>query len=118
FAAGRAQMVGISGTITTLAAVLLNLPRYDRMRVDGTWIATQDVAAVTRSLVAMSYAERTAHPCIRRGRADLVLPGCAALEAILNTWPATRIRVADRGLREGILRQLMGRSGVVGGAAS
>ena len=109
-----AQMIGISGTITTVAAVLLDLPRYDRHRVDGTWIAATEVASVTRDLTAMSYAERVAHPCIRRGRADLVLPGCAALEAILATWRAERVRVADRGLREGILRRLMGTSGVVG----
>ena len=114
FAAGTAQMIGISGTITTVAAVLLDLPRYDRQRVDGTWIAATEVASVTRDLAAMSYAERMAHPCIRRGRADLVVPGCAALEAILATWKAERVRVADRGLREGILRRLMGTSGVVG----
>lgn len=114
FAAGTAQMVGISGTVTTVAAVLMDLPRYDRTRVDDTWIASADVASVTRGLAAMTYAQRMAHPCIRRGRADLVLPGCAALEAILSVWKAERVRVADRGLREGILRRLMGASTVVG----
>ncbi len=111
-----ARMVGISGTVTTLAAVLGDLPRYDRSLVDGAFVPTTDLLAVSRRLVGMTYAERVAHPCIRRGRADLVLPGCAALEAILRTWPSGGVRVADRGLREGILRSLMGTHAVVGAA--
>ena len=101
-------MVGISGTVTTLAAVLSDLPRYDRSMVDGAFVSTADLLRVSRDLAAMSYATRVAHPCIRRGRADLVLPGCAALEAILRTWPSGGVRVADRGLREGILRAIDG----------
>ena len=108
FAGGAAQMVGISGTITTLAAVGLDLPRYDRRAVDGRWVSTAEVAAVTRRLASMYYEERIAHPCIRNGRADLMVPGCAALQAILRVWPAEQVRVADRGVREGILRRLMG----------
>ena len=112
-----ARMVGISGTVTTLAAVLSDLPRYDRSMVDGVFVSTSDLLRVSRELAAMNYAERVAHPCIRRGRADLVLPGCAALEAILRTWPSGGVRVADRGLREGILRALMGTHAVVAAAA-
>ena len=108
FAGGAAQMVGISGTITTLAAVGLGLPRYDRDQVDGRWVSNAEVTAVSHRLASMSYEERIAHPCIRKGRADLVIPGCAALQAILRVWPAEQVRVADRGLREGILRYLMG----------
>ena len=108
FAAGRAQMVGISGTITTVAAVRMGLARYDRNKVDGGWVSADDIGSVSRRLASMPYDERAAHPCIGKGRADLVVPGCAALEAILRKWPADRVRVADRGLREGILRQLIG----------
>ena len=116
FEEAGARMVGISGTVTTLAAVLADLPRYDRSLVDGAFVSTTDLLRVSRQLANMSYAERVAHPCIRRGRADLVLPGCAALEAILRTWPSGGVRVADRGLREGILRSLMA-THAVGGAA-
>ena len=118
FAAGRAQMVGISGTITTLAAVQLDLPRYDRRRVDGRAISLAAVSEISRRLVAMTYAERVAHPCILKGRADLVIPGCAVLEAILNQWPAPEVRVADRGLRDGILRTMMRNEPVVAESAA
>ena len=113
FAAGRAQMVGISGTITTLAAVQLGLPRYDRRRVDGRAISLEAVGDISRRLVAMSYDQRVANPCILKGRADLVIPGCAVLEAILAQWPAPEVRVADRGLRDGILWTMMRNTPVV-----
>lgn len=106
-AAGEVQMLGISGTVTTLAAVHFDLPRYDRSRVDGCWLAADDIACNSRRLAAMDYAERARHPCIKRERADLVVAGCAILEGILRTWPVSRLRVADRGLREGILLALM-----------
>ena len=118
FESSTARMVGISGTVTTLAAVLGDLPRYDRSMVDGVVVSTSDLLSVSRRLATMSYAERVTHPCIRRGRADLVLPGCAALEAILRMWPSAGVRVADRGLRDGILRSLMGSHPVVHRAAS
>ena len=118
FAAGGAQMIGISGTITTVAALRMGLTRYDRSKVDGVWVSAEDIASVSRRLATMSYHERVAHPCIRKGRADLVVPGCAALEAILRKWPADRVRVADRGLREGILRQLIGTDPAVAYAPS
>ena len=106
-AAGEVQMLGTSGTVTTLAAVHFDLPRYDRSRVDGCWLAVGDIARNSRRLAAMDYAERASHPCIKHERADLVVAGCAILEGILRTWPVTRLRVADRGLREGILLALM-----------
>jgi exopolyphosphatase/guanosine-5'-triphosphate,3'-diphosphate pyrophosphatase len=104
------QLVGTSGTITTLAAVHLNLRRYDRKRIDGLVLDRAAIAAVSQSLRDTSNAARAAHPCIGPGRADLVVAGCAILDAVLRTWPATRLRVADRGLREGILHGLMGQT--------
>lgn len=102
-AAGRVQMLGTSGTVTTLAAVHLELPRYNRAAVDGAYLTFDDVRKLSRSLAAMNNAERAAHPCIGPKRADLVAVGCAILEAICATWPVGRLRVADRGVREGIL---------------
>lgn len=108
----RAHLLGTSGTVTTLAGVWLGLERYDRNRVDGCWLGTRDVQGVTRDLLSRSYDERVAEPCIGRDRADLVLAGCAILEALLRLWPTERLRVADRGLREGILTLLMAEDGV------
>lgn len=101
------HLLGTSGTVTTIAGIHLGLPRYDRSQVDGTWIDFADVAGVTRRLSGMTFEERADVPCIGRERADLVLAGCAILEAIHKTWPCKRLRVADRGLREGILVTLM-----------
>ena len=101
------HLLGTSGTVTTITGVHLGLKRYDRARVDGAWIDRQEVSAVTDTLLELSLAERAAHPCIGVERADLVLAGCAILEAINRAWPANRLRVADRGLREGILFSLM-----------
>jgi exopolyphosphatase/guanosine-5'-triphosphate,3'-diphosphate pyrophosphatase len=109
----RMHMLGTSGTVTTVAGVHLALPRYDRSRVDGCWLNVTDVRAVTADLLARSYEERIAEPCIGRDRADLVLAGCAILEAVLRLWPCERLRVADRGLREGILTTLMSEDGVL-----
>jgi exopolyphosphatase / guanosine-5'-triphosphate,3'-diphosphate pyrophosphatase len=103
-----AQLIGTSGTITTLAALHLDLRRYDRRRIDGLVLDRASVADVSARLRAMTNAARAAHPCIGPGRADLVVAGCAILESVLRTWPATVLRVADRGLREGILHGLMG----------
>jgi exopolyphosphatase/guanosine-5'-triphosphate,3'-diphosphate pyrophosphatase len=103
-----AQLIGTSGTITTLAAVYLDLRRYDRRKIDGLVLDRAAIAGVSERLRDMSNAARAAHPCIGPGRADLVVAGCAILESILRTWPATVLRVADRGLREGILHGLMG----------
>jgi exopolyphosphatase/guanosine-5'-triphosphate,3'-diphosphate pyrophosphatase len=102
------QLIGTSGTITTLAAVHLNLRRYDRRRIDGLTLDRTAIATASHRLRRMTNAARAAHPCIGPGRADLVVAGCAILESVLRTWPATVLRVADRGLREGILQGLMG----------
>lgn len=101
------HLLGTSGTVTTIAGVHLGLERYDRSRVDGIWISPAEVHRVTRSLLGMDYRQRAAHPCVGQERADLVLAGCAIFEAIADAWPAERLRVADRGLREGILMSLM-----------
>jgi len=104
---GQLQMLGTSGTVTTLAAVNLGLPKYDRSQVDARWIDRDAIATTSQQLVQMTYEERADHPCIKRGRADLVVAGCAIVEAIMRNWPVNRVRVADRGLREGILLALM-----------
>jgi exopolyphosphatase / guanosine-5'-triphosphate,3'-diphosphate pyrophosphatase len=108
----RTQLLGTSGTVTTVAGVHLELSRYDRRRVDGCWLDVCQARAVTQRLLASDHAQRVAQPCIGRERADLVLAGCAILEAVLRTWPCDRLRVADRGLREGILATLMAEDGV------
>jgi exopolyphosphatase/guanosine-5'-triphosphate,3'-diphosphate pyrophosphatase len=109
------HMLGTSGTVTTVAGVHLNLKRYDRNRVDGCWMTTQQINGVVERLLAMSYEERAASPCIGAERADLVLAGCAILDAIRRAFPCPRLRVADRGLREGMLVQMMRADGAWGG---
>ena len=101
------HLLGTSGTVTTIAGVFLGLSRYDRRRVDGLWMSSEDVSRAVASLRGMSYDERAMNGCIGAGRADLVLAGCAILEAIRRAFPAERVRIADRGLREGILMQLI-----------
>jgi len=101
------QLLGTSGTVTTLAAVRMNLPRYDRARVDGSWLTRVEIDKVIADIRAMPFDGRAANPCIGHDRADLVLAGCAILEAILDAWPEKRLRIADRGLREGVLMGLM-----------
>ncbi len=109
------HMLGTSGTVTTIAGVHLNLKRYDRNRVDGCWMNENEISTVIERLLAMSYEDRVASPCIGAERADLVLAGCAILEAIRRAFPCPRLRVADRGLREGMLVQMMREDGVWGG---
>ena len=106
------HLLGTSGTVTTLAGIHLDLPRYDRRRVDGLWMSSDEVDAMNARLLSWSFDERVANPCIGADRADLVLAGCAILEAIRRTWPSNRLRVADRGLREGILTEMMAADGV------
>ena len=101
------RMLGTSGTVTTLASVHLGLERYDRAQVDGLIAPAAAMRAISQELAGMSLAERAQLPCIGRERADLVVAGCAILEGILDIWPAERLGVADRGIREGILRRLM-----------
>ena len=106
-----AHLLGTSGTVTTVAGIHLGLKRYERSRVDGCWMQTAEARGVTERLLSCTYEERMAEPCIGRDRADLVLAGCAVLEAILRLWPCETLRVADRGLREGILASLMAEDG-------
>jgi exopolyphosphatase/guanosine-5'-triphosphate,3'-diphosphate pyrophosphatase len=101
------HLIGTSGTVTTLAGLHLGLERYERQKVDGLWMSKAEVDATMNALLAMPFDRRVGHPCIGRDRADLVLPGCAIFEAIRREWPTDRVRVADRGLREGILISLM-----------
>jgi exopolyphosphatase/guanosine-5'-triphosphate,3'-diphosphate pyrophosphatase len=103
----RIHMLGTSGTVTTIAGVHLELKRYDRRRVDGCWMDDTQVTTVVERLLDMSYDDRVANACIGAERADLVLAGCAILEAIRRAFPCQRLRVADRGLREGMLVQMM-----------
>jgi exopolyphosphatase/guanosine-5'-triphosphate,3'-diphosphate pyrophosphatase len=104
---GRVQMLGSSGTVTTLAGIHLALPRYTRALVDGSVLTFGQISVVSAHLAGLDLAGRAANPCIGHERADLVLSGCAILDAICATWPVGRLRVADRGVREGILFDLM-----------
>lgn len=106
-AAGRVQMVGTSGTVTTLAAAYLRLTRYDRSKVDGIDLDFDDIAAISSALSTTAWVERAANPCIGPERADLVVAGCAILDAVCRRWPVGRLRVADRGIREGLLMAMI-----------
>jgi exopolyphosphatase/guanosine-5'-triphosphate,3'-diphosphate pyrophosphatase len=88
--------------VTTLAGIHLNLDRYDRRKVDGLWMTSDEVDRMMARLLGWDFQARVANPCIGADRADLVLAGCAILQAIREVWPSERLRVADRGLREGI----------------
>jgi len=101
------RLLGTSGTVTTLASVLLGLPRYDRATIDGLVVPTETMRSIAAHIACLNLDDRAALPCIGPERADLVVAGCAILEAILDIWPAERLSVADRGIREGILRSLM-----------
>ena len=114
----RVHMLGTSGTVTTIAGVHLELRRYERRRVDGCWMSNDQVTSVIERLLAMSYQDRADNPCIGAERADLVLAGCAILEAIRRAFPCRRLRVADRGLREGMLIKMMRQDGVWGEGSS
>lgn len=105
------HLLGTSGTVTTLGGIYLGLTRYDRRRVDGLWMSDNDISEVIETLMNMDYSARAANPCIGRERADLVLAGCAILDAIRRTFPTRFLRIADRGLREGILMKMMREDG-------
>jgi exopolyphosphatase/guanosine-5'-triphosphate,3'-diphosphate pyrophosphatase len=106
-AAGEVQMIGTSGTVTTLGGLHLGLDRYDRAVVDGLTIGFEAIEKATRALCGMSLQQRAAEPCIGWQRADLMLAGCAILEAICGLWPVGSLCIADRGLREGLLMDLI-----------
>lgn len=101
------RLLGTSGTVTTLASLYLELPSYDRKAVDGLIVPAAEMRDISARLSVMTPFERATLPCIGQDRADLVVAGCAILEAILDLWPARRLGVADRGIREGILRSIM-----------
>jgi exopolyphosphatase/guanosine-5'-triphosphate,3'-diphosphate pyrophosphatase len=107
FEHGGGHLVGTSGAITSLAGLHLGLRRYSRDRVDGLWMTRGECEAVAGRLAAWTVPERGAQPCIGPDRADLVLAGAAILHAVQAVWPCERVRVADRGLREGLLLGLM-----------
>jgi exopolyphosphatase/guanosine-5'-triphosphate,3'-diphosphate pyrophosphatase len=107
------HLLGTSGTVTTLAGIHLNLPRYDRRRIDSIWMNDADITATIAKLLSMSYEERASNNCISVERADLVLAGCAILDAIRYAFPLRRLRVADRGLREGMLVEMMREDGAI-----
>jgi len=111
FLQGRAHVIGTSGTVTSLAGVHLDLPRYQRARVDGYWFDVADCRATIARLLAQNLDQRAANACIGKDRADLVVLGGAILDAVLRVWPTSRIRVADRGLREGVLMRLIAEHG-------
>ncbi|HEY7852300.1 MAG TPA: Ppx/GppA phosphatase family protein [Caulobacteraceae bacterium] len=107
FTGGSAHLVGTSGAITSLAGLHLGLARYDRGRVDGLWMTRGECETVAARLAGLTVAQRGAEPCVGPDRADLVLAGAAILQAVQEVWPCERVRVADRGLREGLLLSLM-----------
>jgi exopolyphosphatase/guanosine-5'-triphosphate,3'-diphosphate pyrophosphatase len=107
FKEGKGHIIGTSGTITSLAGIHLKLPYYQRDKVDGLWLRTSDAIKVSRHMSSLSPAERAKEPCIGEERANLLVAGCAITDVICEIWPAKIIRVADRGLREGMLMGLM-----------
>jgi len=107
------HLLGTSGTVTTLAGVYQGLARYDRRRIDGIWLNNAELDTTIQKLLGMTYAERAANNCVGPERADLVLCGCAILDAIRNAFPLPRLRVADRGLREGMLVEMMREDGAI-----
>jgi exopolyphosphatase/guanosine-5'-triphosphate,3'-diphosphate pyrophosphatase len=111
---GPLRLLGTSGTVTTLASLHLELPHYDRRAVDGLIVPANSMRAISARLSSLSIEDRRLVPCIGRERADLVVAGCAILEAILDLWPADRLSVADRGIREGILRSLIASHATMG----
>jgi len=107
------RLLGTSGTVTTLASVHLALPAYDRRLIDGLHVPVGDMRRISTMIAEMDFGQRSGLPCIGTERADMVVAGCAILEAILDIWPADTLGIADRGIREGILRTLMARDGYV-----
>lgn len=107
FQQGRGHLIGTSGTITSLAGIHLKLPYYQRAKVDGLWFRSADAVAVARDMGSRTFDERAKEPCIGKDRANLLVAGCAITDVLCEMWPSKMIRVADRGLREGILIGLM-----------
>ncbi len=115
FRTGRGQLIGNSGTVTSLTGVHLRLERYQRSAVDGVWLSREAAEEARQRLHDQTPEQRAAEPCIGPERADLVLAGCAILDAVWSVWPADRLRVGDRGLREGMLLSMMHGAGSASG---
>ncbi|WP_417808044.1 Ppx/GppA phosphatase family protein [Thioclava sp.] len=107
------QIIGTSGTVTTVAACHLGLKRYDRNRVDGLMMNSAQIDAVIRSFLTLGPAGRRADPRIGRDRHTLIMSGAAILQALMRVWPTDQLSVADRGLREGLLYAQMAGDGVL-----
>jgi len=120
FNSGKGHLIGTSGTITSLAGIHQKLPYYQRDKVDGSWMPAEKAVEICREMASQSYEERAQEPCIGEDRAKLLVAGCAITDVLCEMWPSDQIRVADRGLREGILMGLMQRSQklVTNGASS
>lgn len=103
----QVQMVGTSGTVTTLTAMSLGLEKYDRKLIDGCFLDASDAHRLSQQIFEMTKEQRARHCCIGPTRTDLVVMGTAILEGILKTWPVQKLRVADRGVREGILMEMI-----------
>jgi exopolyphosphatase/guanosine-5'-triphosphate,3'-diphosphate pyrophosphatase len=101
------QLVGSSGTVTTLAAIQVGLSHYERQAIDGLFVQTSRLHSISQKILEMSLSERMNHPCIGTGRSDLIVVGSAILEGICDALPIKELRVADRGVREGILSELL-----------
>ncbi|NNE57932.1 MAG: Ppx/GppA family phosphatase [Hellea sp.] len=110
FKAGNGHLIGTSGTITSLAGIYQNLPYYQRDKVDASWMPSKNAVEICRHMAGLSFQERAKEPCIGEDRAKLLVAGCAITDVICEMWPSQEIRVADRGLREGILMGLMQRT--------
>ncbi|RBI77301.1 Ppx/GppA family phosphatase [Roseovarius sp. TE539] len=108
------QIVGTSGTVTTVAASHLGLRRYDRNRVDGLRMTSDEIDRVIRSYLHLGPEGRRRDPRIGLDRQALIMSGAAILQALLRCWPTDRLSVADRGLREGMLYAQMTADGVLG----
>ena len=111
FRQGKGHIIGTSGTITSLAGVHLKLPYYQRKRVDGLWMPTSSAVEIARDLASRDIVSRASVPSIGEDRAKLLVAGCAIMDVLCELWPSERIRVADRGLREGMLISLMNQPG-------
>lgn len=110
FKAGQGHLIGTSGTITSLAGIYQKLPYYQRARVDGSWMPSEAAVKIARDMASRTPEGRAEEPCIGLDRARLLVAGCAITDVLCELWPSDRIRVADRGLREGILMGLMEQS--------
>ncbi len=107
FDPAKHHLLGTSGTVTTLAGIALGLPRYNRAKVDASWHDSASILKVAEDIATADHAERAKLGCVGLERAELIVPGCAIFSAIHAHWPCAELRVADRGLREGMLREMM-----------